>query len=94
MAAAGTLFASGDAVSAYGLQGRPARDFSGVPKAEGATADPTIEAAARQRASDEAAKKTLETSARFGTQTEPPANKAQEKLAKAREQAQARAQRR
>jgi hypothetical protein len=94
-AAIGTFFASARSAQGYGIQGRPARDFSGVPKADGDTAvDPTLVAADRTREARDSARKAQSNSARFGVQQEPPQNKAQEKLAKAREQARARAQQR
>ena len=84
------LFA-GDAVWAYGIQARPAPDFSSIPKADESVIDPTFAAAARSREANAEAKQAQEKTARFGASAEPPQNKAQEKLAKAREEAQARA---
>ena len=81
------------AAEAYGIQARPARDFSGAPKADESFVDPTLAAAARDTALREAAKAEKETSGRFGATLEPPTNKAQEKLARAREEAKARARR-
>ena len=81
---------------AYGIQARPARDFSGTPADDEAVAAKAafFEAEARQRLSEAEVKKAQATSARFGGVQDPPANKAQEKLAKARTEEQARAQRR
>ena len=94
-AASATVFLSADAAGAYGIQARPARDFSGVPVADSSFVDPAIEAAERAKEAAEKARSESSTSAKFGSaSTEPPKNKAQEKLAKAKAEAQARAQRR
>jgi len=75
---------------AYGLTSRPARDFSGMPNAEGRIIDPTFENEAKRVANEAAAKTEKAALAKYGAAITP-TNKAQEKLAKAREQAQARA---
>lgn len=88
-----TLF-SANAANAYGMAARPARDFSGVPQADSSFVDPTIAAADAAKEAADMKKAQSTASAKFGsTSDEPPKNKAQEKLAKAKAEAQARAQR-
>ena len=94
-ASAAILTTSG-AAEAYGIQARGPRDFSSLPENKDAVnAKIRIAAeAARVREEEATAQRALEASARFGAQLAPPANKAQEKLARARAEAEARAQRR
>lgn len=92
-----TTFCTGHAASAYGIQARPARDFSGANKDDEAqlAKAAAFEFERKAREQDFEAKKARELSARFGTEQEPPATmtKAQEKLARARAEARARAHR-